>query len=849
MLKTTWFVKSKLRRANKECSVGRKVTKLVSTMLSSLAFALIPMVAEAIGLGNIVLHSHLNEPLDAEIALKDLKGVEPGDVIATVADQQAYEVAGLQPIGWLTSIRFQVVKDDVAGRPVLKLKTKEAVKDPFVDLLIEVKWPAGRLLREYTLLLDPPKSVIPSSKMIQKKQKIIPVIGAQAEKKTRKEVSSAVCQPSSTRQVQTIPGGTYGPIGDESLWSIAKSLSLNTHSNVHQAVMAIAEKNPHAFRDGNINYMLSGAVLKLPDKAELESYTLEQSQYYIAMQGQTPYHEPHSASPAHTVATATAVKSAAPKPQKALKLVAPVQSLSSAAKVNADAPNKTENQVVLAERLTLIEEAIDTLKRNNEDMTRKNQTLQSQNQSLEKLLSMKEDEIKKLVDMVKQPNATQTTAEVAQGQFAVAVSDLPQKRTELGLNEPTLAQMMPPKPVESSQVVAPVNNPPLPVQQAMPENPVPNLAENQLKPNTIKVDNIASHSQPQSKVITADEIPASVPVPLKALVGDEAEKPAGNSLFLFLIFSFCATLMTLAWLRRNALMIFVEPYLQRFAKPNSDTVAVGQDQEVLNYGMQFDLDRAIDAISAQEKKFKKTGQSAKKVKETFESEGGFDSKFADVEECISYERFGQAEKILKEILQQKPDEWVAVFKLLELYVLTEKYNEFIRLYEGLPQDLKEISPRVWSKIETLRQKVMNESVRLHSDEREPTPNTPKVKVPLQSAVKEKRPLALEPISSEKEQSLNMPEVEESYDLQSTPSVTESDSDNINIEVLPTSEENTQDLQAQNNTQDIQKAQIALAKAYIDMGEFADAKELLNDLKKEASGEHLAQIQALIDSIS
>lgn len=808
-------------------------------MVSSLAFALVPMVAHAIGLGNIVLHSHLNEPLNAEIALKDLKGLEPSDVIVTVADQQAYEEAGLQPIGWLTSITFSVAKDEVGGRPVLTLKTKDAVKDPFIDLLIEVKWPSGRLLREYTLLLDPPKSVIPTTTSIQKKQKIIPVIGAPTEKKTHKEVSPTSCEPNGTRQVQTTPGGTYGPISDESLWSIAKSLSLNTHSNVHQAVMAIAEKNPHAFRDGNINYMLSGAVLKLPDKAELESYSVEQSQYYIAMQGQTPYHESRPVA-AHI---ASAAKPTSQKPQKALKLVAPVQALSSAAKVTADAPAKTENQVVLAERLTMIEEAIDTLKRNNEDMTRKNQTLQSQNQSLEKLLSMKEDEIKKLVDMVKQPNSNQTT-ENTQGQFAVATSDLPPKHEQVGLNDPTLAQMVPPKSIEQSPNQAPIAPPATPVknEQTAQSEPfvVPNIADNE-KPNTIKVDNIASHSQPQNRVITADEVPA----PSKTLTKQCVENSTGSNLFLFLILSLSGMLMIFAWFRRNLIKSFVEPYLHGLFAKSQPVVATGAGQEIANYGMQFDLERALDAISAQEKKFKKTGHVAKITKEAFDSESTFAAKFEDVEECISYERFGQAEKILKEILQHKPDEWVAVYKLLELYVITEKYNEFIRVYEGLPQDLNELDPRVWSKIETLRQKVINESLRIHPDKKQA--ELPKAKEVTPSVTTEKRPLELEPLTHEKGPAvLATPRIKEPFESKNSPQAQESDS--INIDALPT-ENPTEEPQLENNTQDIQKAQIALAKAYIDMGEFADAKELLNDLKKEATGEYLKHIDALLESIS
>jgi pilus assembly protein FimV len=808
---------------------------LVSTILSSLVFALVPMVSQAIGLGNIMLHSHLNEPLDADIAIIDTKGIEPSDVIVTVADQKAYEEAGLQPIGWLTSIDFQIVKSEMGGRPVLKLKTKQAVKDPFVDLLIDVKWPGGQLQREFTLLLDPPKSVIPASRPIQKKQKISPVIGAPSAKIFKGECDPTIEQGMS-RHVETTPGGIYGPICEESLWSIAKSLAHNTHSNVHQAVMAIAEKNPHAFRDGNINYMLSGAVLKLPDKSELESYSIDQSQYYIAMQGKTPYHEPRFTHPKPMAEvqkkTTIAQKSPTVKPERALKLVAPVQSLEPAVKVTADAP-KTQNQVVLADRLTLIEEAIDTLKRTNEDMTRKNQSLQDQNHSLEKLLSMKEDEIKKLVDMVKQPqpNAsltatstvppipTPTVASTPVEQFAVAISDVPAKPTHPDLAQPNISQMLAGKPITTTHP-APSN---IPNVGTSSQPVVPNLAESEMKPNTIKVDNIAPHSQPQSKAISADETGTST----QEKAETNSDEKSGSSLLLFILLGFGVIALCVAWLRRHHIGDYFETLKERLSmfhvKQEFAPANAIEPLEMANYGLQFDLDKALDAIAAQEKKFKKPSQSGVKLIKDVDSANQFDAKFADAEECISYERFGQAEKILKEILQQKPDEWLAVYKLLDLYVLTEKYADFIKLHEGLPADLQDISPRIWSKIETLRQTVTNEAVRFKST---------------------KEPLAKsKPIAQEEKEVVDL---KKEYPLALEQDGTE---DSINIEALPTVEVEELSKDTTSNTHDIQKAQIALAKAYIDMGEYNDAKEILNELKKEAFGEQLKQIEELLHSIS
>ncbi len=779
-----------------------KGPNLATTLLSSLVFALLPMVSHAIGLGNIVLHSHLNEPLDAEIGITDLKGVDPGDVIATVADQQAYEAAGLQPIGWLTSIRFQVIKGEIAGRPTLKLKTKEVVKDPFVDLLIEVKWPNGTLLREYTLLLDPPKSIIPATRTIKKKHL------AQPQTSCRTEI-----MPSNvSRQLSTTPGGLYGPIDDESLWSIAKSLANNTHSNVHQAVMAIAQKNPHAFRDGNINYMLSGAVLKLPDKAELEQYSLEQSQYYIAMQGPTPSHAVQPTKPSVS------------KPQKALKLVTPIQALESATKVNRSEPIKSETQVVFAERLNLIEEAIDTLKRSNEDMTKKNQSLQDHNQSLEKLLSMKEEEIKKLVALVKEPNATQISENTPQEQFAIAVSDVPAKPPENSLTPPGIANMEPAKPLVMQ---TPISEKP-PIETAVVQTPV--------EPKTLKVDRTDPEYSATPRAISADE--QTPKQPAKAPVTVEANDTYGFSMLWIFIIALVAVGLLFAWLRRQTLQAFIQSRLkplltQSFAQP---VLATEQPlQSVDQYGLEFNLDKALDAIATQEKKFKKTGTlNLKSTQESDNREKQFEVMYEDAQECISYERFGQAEKILKEILSRKVDEWQAALKLLELYVLTEKYAEFEALYTSLPSDLRDISPRIWSKIESLHQRVDNEKA-IHFQENPPSAQ----------AESNVSPTVIQTPDVQTKEFLDLGKsyklaLEGEHAATVDEASTDTNNDTIHIESLPV---------ALTETSPVIKAQIALAKAYIDMGEYAEAKTILLQLKKDAVGEQAAVIETLLESLS
>ena len=116
---------------------------------------LCPTAAFALGLGDIRLLSSLNSPLDAEI---DLVGATPEDLSslhAAVANHDTFTHYGLEWPSFLSGISMRAVHTP-DGRDVIKLASREAITEPFVTLLVEVNWARGHLVREYTVLLDPP---------------------------------------------------------------------------------------------------------------------------------------------------------------------------------------------------------------------------------------------------------------------------------------------------------------------------------------------------------------------------------------------------------------------------------------------------------------------------------------------------------------------------------------------------------------------------------------------------------------------------------------------------------------------------------------------------------------------
>src|SRR5690348_4247085 len=125
---------------------------------SSRALALLlvlPSAAFALGLGDIRLLSPLNAPLDAEIELVDVAPDEVNTVQAQIAPRETFARYGLEWPAYLAGVQVRTVRS-ADGHQVIKLKSSDPVSEPFVTLLVQVNWSRGQLVREYTMLLDPP---------------------------------------------------------------------------------------------------------------------------------------------------------------------------------------------------------------------------------------------------------------------------------------------------------------------------------------------------------------------------------------------------------------------------------------------------------------------------------------------------------------------------------------------------------------------------------------------------------------------------------------------------------------------------------------------------------------------
>src|SRR6476646_4562062 len=119
------------------------------------ALSLAASSVHAAGLGKINVLSALGQPLNAEVEIVQLQPGEEEGLAARLPALEAFTAAGIEPSAILTSVRLSIQRRN--NRPYVKVTSLQAVDDPFLEMLIELQWTGGRLVREYTVLLDPPE--------------------------------------------------------------------------------------------------------------------------------------------------------------------------------------------------------------------------------------------------------------------------------------------------------------------------------------------------------------------------------------------------------------------------------------------------------------------------------------------------------------------------------------------------------------------------------------------------------------------------------------------------------------------------------------------------------------------
>jgi len=253
-----------------------------------------PATLYALGLGEIRPHSALNQPFDAEIELISPTAEELAGLKVGLAGPDMYQRYGVDRPMFLSAFEFSIQRTR-DGRASIKITSNRSVTEPFVTLLVEASWARGRLLREYTVLLDPPV-FMPSQPEAQAQAPVTtPQAGAtsggrierQAQQPPAETPSQATPVPtpapapvertqepvasSAASSAGTPIAGEYNVQRNDTLWRIASQVTPGgTRREINRTMIALFRANPAAF-SGNINRLRSGAVLRIPELSDIEA--------------------------------------------------------------------------------------------------------------------------------------------------------------------------------------------------------------------------------------------------------------------------------------------------------------------------------------------------------------------------------------------------------------------------------------------------------------------------------------------------------------------------------------------------------------------------------------------------
>ncbi len=406
-------------------------------------------VVNALGMGDFSLNSALNQPLDAEIKLLNTEDLDESQLLVSLANTNEFKNAGVSRDFFLTNIRFKV-EIDGSGRGVIKVTTREPVIEPYLNFLVEARWPSGRLLREYTVLLDLPvfseNTVEPVKSATSSAARSLPAPAPVSTSASSSRTSTSSSPGSSARRTLTegelSAGEQYRVRNDDTLWEIAVKARPASNVSVQQTMVGIQTLNPHAFINGNINQLKAGAVLRLPTERDI-SVSDRQAVGEVANQNKAWRSGTDSAVPDSDVqldATATTEDTVADSyDEPRLSIASSGNNTGSGASDGVGGGGSA----ALVEELAATEETLDKSQRENEELTQRLDDLESKLATMQRLLELKDDQLAALQGEVSEVTATDSEP---------GMMDTPEDPAAMPESMAAESGLVEPKPIETDAI-------------------------------------------------------------------------------------------------------------------------------------------------------------------------------------------------------------------------------------------------------------------------------------------------------------------------------------------------------------------------------------------------------------
>ncbi|VAX04589.1 hypothetical protein MNBD_GAMMA20-2163 [hydrothermal vent metagenome] len=442
--------------------IGKRLAPIIAVLAM-----LLPVAAFALGFGNITMKSALNQPLDAEIELLSVQKGDLENLKIRLGSLEDFARVGADRAYFLTQIKFSLAqKPD--GTSYVRLSSSERVTEPFLDFVVEARWPRGRILREFTVLVDPP--VLSDEAPAPIRQAAVQTTPAAATTTTRITRQAPIRERAMPSSVTSHDGVlSYGPVQpNETLWVIASRMRPDESVSVNQMMLALVRDNPQAFYNGNVNQLKAGYVLRIEDPAAVTALSVAQANAEVEHQ-RAEWQARKSGRPLRQVA-ASETEAVGPDAgeggdaggQARLKLVAPGSEGAGSGTGDGDVDRLRQDLVLAAEALDANRQETDELK------TRLSQ-MEEQLAAMQRLIMLKDDEMlslqKQLGGEVEEPAVPEAVseqemleAEVVEGTELAVEGDAEPSALEIASTEETQEPQEELKPL----VPAPVAEAPAP---------------------------------------------------------------------------------------------------------------------------------------------------------------------------------------------------------------------------------------------------------------------------------------------------------------------------------------------------------------------------------------------------
>ncbi|MFZ2451939.1 MAG: FimV/HubP family polar landmark protein [Methylovulum miyakonense] len=613
---------------------------------------LVPASAHPLGIGEIKLHSALNQNLDAEIALVLSAGEKVADIKVNLASPDKFDETGIPWSSFLSKLKFQTIESD-NKRVVIKISSREVLKEPFLDFLLQVSWPKGDLYREFTLLVDPPteyaQSAVPVSEAPDSYgSESRPTYAAPAQR-ARKPRALVTASLNSER---------YGPTAkNDTLWKIAGRIGNDSGVSMEQLMVALYDANHGAFYKANVNALLPEKTLKIPTKEDILKLSKSDALYEFNRQMQA-WKNPSAVARIRE----EAVQEQGQAVENQLTLSAPAQdSVNGAASVAS--PDQVGSGAATAQATTGSDQKNKLGQASaDEAIQAKIAALEKQLSTMQELIALKDQQLAALQNQAQStlPAQAAPPAQTAVTPIAEPVKPIPQQAA----SGDAQTIQTPKEPAMQAAIPAPV-----------PGGDLPNKAQTPVPAPT----------------------PAEKKPPVRRVTTPVAEE--GISIWTYLGFGVAGIglLGGLGWFWQQRRKTDYDDLFEPASRSKSEKELAGSELEDSNNEVTTSDNLFVSDINSGEF-------------DVFDMEQTEIDPISEADVYLAYGRYQQAEDLMRHAIDEQPSRDEFKLKLLEIFYANENKQAFEKYTAELIDEGKIDDAGFWAKVTEMGSEICPDSI-------------------------------------------------------------------------------------------------------------------------------------------